>query len=487
MPFDAAGFDPPVLPAEIFPKAPVRAADLVAVIDRLQRRQHCAILGASNMGKSALLNSLTTPAARITCRTPGEDANQDPIFVFVDFLEVAHSEHSFYELLLRRIVDDFEYTVADASAELTQSLRVIHENLVHESNDVAIRSAFANGIRRLMHETSHRIILILDEFDDGFRTLPPWPFRHLRAVANAQEDLQYIVATTHRLADLREDDETYEFRELFQMNVLELQPLDDADSVRFVTYLDRRYGNALAPSVSELIRRLASGHPGILERLYEVCYSGVFAPPIVADSLSLDAACQTFCAEPSIEKECNRLWNELEETERATILALTGSELAHDSETLPTAPLQALQRKGIVTSKSGELFSPLFAYFVRSRKLNQPATSASPTIESNHVPPTNPIRSGIYCDLESGRIWVNDQEITWELGSEHQRKLVIVLFSRAGTVCSYDEIAEAVWGVGEGVTPAAIRELVNRTRRKLPDPDAIVNVSGKGYRLLFAE
>ena len=486
-----------MLPAEIFPKAPIRAADLAALIERLQRRQHCAILGASNMGKSALLGSLLTGVARRACRARGDDASADPIFVFIDFLEATHSEHAFYELLLRRIIDAFEHSISDdsvdaavnVSVQLIESLRDIHENLVHESSDVAIRSAFASGIRKLMRATSHRIVLILDEFDDGFRSLPPWPFRHLRAVANAQDDLQYIVATTHRLIDLRDDDETYEFRELFHMNMLELQPLDAADSARFVAYLDQRRGESLEPWLSNMIQTAAGGYPGILERLYEVCYSGALSALQETNTLTIDEACLAFCAEPSIEKECKRLWNELEEAERAALLTLVDPNASTAFEELPLVQQQTLRRKGIVFNEPATISSPLFACFIRSL-IEPPTTTTTSTpssVSSSENLPSDSLPSGIYCDLDNGRIWVDAQEITWELGSEHQRQLILLLFSRAGVVCSYDEIAEEVWGVGEGVTPAAIRELVNRIRRKLPDRDMIVNIPGKGYRLVLPE
>jgi DNA-binding response OmpR family regulator len=71
--------------------------------------------------------------------------------------------------------------------------------------------------------------------------------------------------------------------------------------------------------------------------------------------------------------------------------------------------------------------------------------------------------------------------------SEPQRKLVRLLHYRRGAVCSYDEIAEEVWGVGEGVTPGAIYELVKRLRQKVEpdwrDPRYVVTVPGEGYRL----
>jgi len=68
--------------------------------------------------------------------------------------------------------------------------------------------------------------------------------------------------------------------------------------------------------------------------------------------------------------------------------------------------------------------------------------------------------------------------------SELQRKLVQLLCRKGGMVCTYDEIAEEVWGVGVGVSPAAIRELVARIRKKIPELKRyILIVPREGYRL----
>ena len=96
----------------------------------------------------------------------------------------------------------------------------------------------------------------------------------------------------------------------------------------------------------------------------------------------------------------------------------------------------------------------------------------------------------MHCNLETGQIWSDDHEITLSL-SEPQRRLVRLLYRSGGAICTYDQIAEQVWGVGEGVTPGAIYELVKRVRQKVePDwrePCYVVTVPGEGYRLKISE
>jgi DNA-binding response OmpR family regulator len=174
-----------------------------------------------------------------------------------------------------------------------------------------------------------------------------------------------------------------------------------------------------------------------------------------------------------IEKECQRLWDELEEEEREGLLALVGGgEAALDED-----KRRALESKGLLAFGEDDvplIFSPVFEAFLRAELARRHGAEAR----------------GIRCDPATGRVWSDEQEVTVKL-SEPQRRLVRLLFQRRGAVCSYDEIAEEVWGVGEGVTPGAIYELVKRVRQKVePDwrePCYVVTVPGEGYRLQVPE
>lgn len=443
-----------------FPGAPVRRADLNRLIDGLRRGQCCSLAGPSNMGKSTLLKSLPLEEVRRLCARAG---GQPPVIVFIDCLEAGGSEQAFYELLLRRMIE--ELPAADVSAPTLEALTALHGDIMRGANEVAIRSLYASAVRRLEQQPDLSLVLILDEFDDVFRTLPPWPFRQLRALHDdLAARLCYVTGTFYDLERLRADKETYEFRELFHLNTLILQPLSTADARTFVAYLAEKHGASLAPANAELMIRLSGGHPGLLERLYTVVQS---TEPDLSVPLELDVS--ELGQRRPIQKESLRLWSELTGEEQEGLLSL-----AEPGRPSPTgSQRQLLAAKGLVTGgQEPELlvFSPIFEAFVR-----QQSTQAA-----------GPAHQGLHCDFETGRIWLDERELTLRL-SEPQRQLVMFLYRQAGTVCSYDDIAAEVWGTGEGVSPGAIYELVKRLRQKLePDwrnPRYIVTVPGKGYRL----
>ena len=442
-----------------FPGAPVRRTELEYLINSIQQGHCCAVVGPSNTGKSLLLKSLPLDEVRQHCARTGHKA---PVIVFVDCLEAGNSEQSFYELMLRRTLE--ELVTSDVSASTVEGLRNLHREVLGANNEVFVRSLYSSGVRRLSREDDLQVVFILDEFYDVFRHLPPWPFRQLRALYDSLDTkICYITATSHHLEQLRSDVETYEFRELFHMHTLVLHPLTPAEAQTFVTYLADRQGTAISNENAVRLIEWSGGHPGLLERIFALL--STTASDMVSNPITLEPA--ALLQVRPIMKECRRLWSELE-AEHDALFTL----VEHGPERLTPGQNQLLEGKGLIVRDNNEpmIFSPLFALFVEQELLTRSET----------------INRGLRCDFESGQIWVDDQEMTLQL-SEPQRQLINYLYQRAGMVCTYDEIAIGVWGIGEGVSPGAIYELVKRVRQKIePDwkqPRYIVTVPGKGYRL----
>jgi DNA-binding winged helix-turn-helix (wHTH) protein len=452
------------LPASAFYGAPVREKELQYIVDCIKHGQCCSVVGPSNTGKSYLLRSLAKEEIRQQCTLNG---NKLPVMVFVDCLEAGGSELAFYELLLRRTIEELE--VVGESAALVERLQKLHNEILNSTVDVAVRSIYARSVRQLGFKDDVTIVLILDEFYDVFKHLPPWPFRQLRALYDARNtNISFVTGTSHHLEQLRPGDETYEFRELFQPHTLILQPLTTDDAHRFVEYLVEKQEVALSKENISLIVKLSGGHPGILERIYFLFSE--FETDLITP---LQITASDLYHKRPIQKECERLWSELQ-SEHEALLTL----VKKGGPSLTPGQREILETKGLLLTddaSTGEpvIFSSVFQLFVEDRIIETPVRTA-----------------GLRCNFESGQIWVGDQEVTLKL-SEPQRKLIGFLYQNMGTICTYDEIAEGVWGVGEGVSPGAIYELVKRVRQKIePDwkkPRFIVTVPGKGYRIQNSE
>lgn len=443
-----------------FPEAPVREEDLRYIIDCLRRGQCCSVVGPSNMGKSLLLKSLPTDQVR---QVSTRDGGAPTVTVFVDCLEAVDSEHAFYELLLRRIIDELEDSRVPASTIGT--LRAMHYEVLRTATDLSVRSLFAASMRELQRWGEVALVLILDEFDDLFSTLPAWPFRQLRALRDAVgANLSYITGTSRRLERLRSDADTYEFRELFHLYTRVLRPLSVEEAERFAAYLAGKSGPPAHADQAAVAIKLSGGHPGLLECIYSV-----LGRMDRGAEVSMQSIAAGLSVKRPIQAECQRLWDELEEEEQEGLLALAGGgEAALDGD-----KRRALETKGLVSVADAggpAVFSPVFEEFLTTELIRRRKAQTR----------------GLRCDLQTGQIWSDDEEVTLKL-SDAQRKLVRFLHQREGAVCTYDEIAEEIWGIGEGVSPGAIYELVKRVRQKVEpdwrDPSYVVTVPGEGYRL----
>ena len=91
-------------------------------------------------------------------------------------------------------------------------------------------------------------------------------------------------------------------------------------------------------------------------------------------------------------------------------------------------------------------------------------------------------------DPESRQVFIFDGELDPPL-SLPQYRLLELLFTSQGGVCTRDEVVEAVWpdAMGDGVSEQAIDALVRRLRDRLSELDPefqyVVTVRGHGFRL----
>ncbi len=416
------------------------------------------MVGVSNSGKSTLLRSLKTEEARARAAQPGR---QPPFVVFVDGLDgVAATEASFYELLLRRLIETArEYGGSDQDIAPSQEL---HNAMLHASSALACRAYFAQAIQRVTYTPDLDAVIVLDNFDDLFCELPPWPLRHLRALRDQYgPQLCFVTATSHSLDHLRSDEESYEFIEMFQVYTHVLPALSREDSLALARYVEGTLCAELKPDARDIAHSLSGGHPGLLDRIVRASV-GYDLPEHISDAEAVD----WLLTKPHIEAECERLWHGLSRDERAGLQALLDGGAENDP-----AMLQSLVTRGILYETH-----------------ETPYAVASPVFE--HVALRHatlvPDNAGLSCDDSTGQIWVGRREITLEL-SDTQRRLVRYLYQRRNQVCTQQEIADVVWDTMEGVSPGAIYELVKRVRQKIEidwhQPRLLVTVPGEGYRL----
>jgi hypothetical protein len=183
---------------------------------------------------------------------------------------------------------------------------------------------------------------------------------------------------------------------------------------------------------------------------------------------SLVMARQQLDSESTVRAECAKLWEQMTHQDREALLRFltSGGSVPLDPE------MSLLVRKGIlVGGESPAVFGELYAgYARRQHRAKQPG------------------HAGIHVDVESGDVWADGKPAPTL--TDHEYRLLLLLYGRMNKIVTRDDVAEAVWGADymDEIDDARCDKLLSRLRAKIePDPanpKYLQTVRGRGYRLV---
>jgi DNA-binding winged helix-turn-helix (wHTH) protein len=277
----------------------------------------------------------------------------------------------------------------------------------------------------------------------------------LRALRDRfREHLAYASATWRSLPDIRGADVEDEFAELFSRFTYPMPLLEDQEATDFLA------GLKSAPLEKDLRQeaiRLAGGHPGMLVGIAQVLSH-------LPDEWKKQPA-GFVRLEPQPRAECMKLWDQLDQDERAALITLVLDPKAG----LPQQQSRHLHNLGIL--RDGEIFSPIFTDFVGRKGRGSEIDS-----------------EGVYLDSDSGDVWVDGVRVPVLTDLEY--RLLELLYDRRDKLTDKYQIVTAVWGeeyLGS-VDDARVEKLISRLRGKIePDPTNpcyLITRRGRGYKLL---
>ena len=439
-------------------------ANLARLMACLAEGECCSVVALSNMGKSILLRQACSPAAQQ--RFLGKHAGSLAFFYVDCNLMLTLSEQGFYEAALRSALAEVKRLgVAQALVERLQDL---YHKVVEPSSPFLVPLSFNEAIVTLSEELGRRVVFLFDEFDDPFARLDGRVFLNLRALRDKYGDsLCFVTATGAELNERCQGPEAAEFCELFAEHVIYLGGLDLDEARQVVKGIAREEGLELDRDEIEFVLKQTGGHLGLLQAVTAVLIRVAAGAPANLREHSLAMARQQLDSDGHVRTECSKLWEQLTpEDQEALLRFLAGGE--H----LPLDPaMSVLVRKGIlVGNESPVVFGELFAgYARRQHRAKQPA------------------RPGVYVDVESGDVWVDGKPAPTL--TDHEYRLLLLLYGRMNKIVTRDDVAEAVWGADymDEIDDARCDKLLSRLRGKIePDPanpKYLQTVRGRGYRL----
>jgi len=423
--------------------------------------QCCSLVGISNMGKSALVRQV---------HEIGSSQWADVLFVYADCNRMLDmSEQGLYELLLRCILDELQ--CQPDMQETRQSLASAYERVTVSSNEFQVSLGFSDGITSLFDTRYRLIVLLLDEFDEPLRELDGRVLLNLRALCDRYPDrLSYLVTTNHTMRDIRQDVHADEFCELFVHHTLHLGPITQDESREYALGLAERDQVTFDEQDIQFIQMKSGGHPGLVEAICTILGDVTGRPVRDAsqDWIIHREVSERLRDHGAVQSECIKLWGDLSREERDGLLALVARQ-----ESPPATVLRSLKNKYLLrtTGEGVQFLGQVFEEYVRRQRIVQRGA-----------------RRGIRLDVDTGEVWVEEQEIPTLTRLEY--RLMMLLYGNLGKICDKYQVVEAVWGGDylDEVDDARIEKLVSRLRQKLePDPSNpryLITVRGRGYKLI---
>jgi hypothetical protein len=443
----------------------LRHEDGAYVLQRVIDGDCSAVVGLSNTGKSHLLRSL---ADRDVRRRYEDNHLADHVFVYVDFNRMLEAtEQGFYELVLRCLVE--ELAIQDPEPGFMDRLRSSYQTLVAPPSAFQISLSFSEGLTAVCQGTTKSLVLLLDEFDEPFEQLDGQVFLNLRALKDKyRRRVNFVTGTNRRLSNIRRGWDVDEFVELFEPFTHILGPLQKPDVDEVISWVAAQEDYTFDDQDRTFLYHHADGHLGLLlavsRALGEVTGEPVRDPG--QDWLIHRQVREQLDRDANVQGECRKLWDDLTESQREALMAVVGSERDVDSRAI-----ESMRNKGVIRQGEELLFSPVFEGFVRRQRL---------TRRRRH--------EGVQVDVESGKVWVDGQEIPTL--TELEYRLLLLLYGQLDKISDKYQIVEAVWGEEyiDQVDDARIDKLLSRLRAKIePDPRNpryIITVRGRGYRLV---
>jgi len=431
----------------------------------LSEGECCSVAALSNMGKSTLLRQVCSPVAQQ--RFLGKHAGGLAFFYVDCNLMLTLSEQGFYEVALRSALAEVKRL--GAANALVERLQDLYHKVVEPSSPFLVPLSFNEAIVVLSEELGRRVVFLFDEFDDPFARLDGRVFLNLRALRDKYGDgLCFVTATGAELSEQCQDADATEFCELFAEHVMYLGGLDLEEARQVIKGIAREEGMELDRDEIEFVLKQAGGHLGLLQAVTAVLIRVAAGAPASLHERSLAITRQQLDSDGHVRTECTKLWQQLtHEDQEALLRFLVGGEK------LPLDPaMSVLVRKGIlVDPESPTVFGELFAgYARRQHRAKQPG------------------RPGVYVDVESGDVWVDGKPAPTL--TDHEYRLLLLLYGRINKIVTRDDVAEAVWGADymDDIDDARCDKLLSRLRAKIePDPanpKYLYTVRGRGYKLV---
>jgi hypothetical protein len=316
-----------------------RERDVDWVFKMIQAGESCSLIGIGSVGKSNLMQALTTKAVKRRCLS---DRAPTTLTVLIDPHKIVHLEQSAlgqagaswpgYEILLSRLrrslteleddpgTNDLLTKSAIDDEDIITKVEALYINLFDTQPLLAqsgIRHLEESVYEVLRMKGSWRIAFLFDEIE-SFLHLPPEFFQSLRGLRDEFKERVMFVTSSRapldelveeRMKEPQEHDMLEGFIELFQGLSRYIDLLDSRTAQLMIRQLERRYALSLGNSAKTLMD-ITGCHAGLLRRSFRPFAS------VTGMITTMEPLFDHLLKDKGVVQECGVIFNSLSPNEQ---------------------------------------------------------------------------------------------------------------------------------------------------------------------------
>lgn len=370
-----------------------REKELEQIIQTLVEGDSACLIGVGTVGKTHLLQYLTQREdvqKRLLSRVSGNFVPDDFLWVHLDpnalleepdlrvpALALPQSWRG-YELLLRRMIDTLRQHPRLGKKWSDRALE-LHDRLFSDDLRAPLRALL--WVEALLDDLAEstfgdgRIVIVIDEMQRFLGELPDSFFLSLRALRDRHRyRLVFLTAQRQELREIvaAERRETLEpFLEIFRRDVYlsRARTRHDFDALLHVLTVRMNADDQIAVAFTDDLYNLTGGHAGLVR----TCFRQRQFLQRIIHKTSFPSETIIYRLIPGIHRECETIWQSLNNDEQALLKSLpqsvdTSQRMDDPSIADLISKLRQLENKGVVV-REGQKYSvypPLLAQYIEN-------------------------------------------------------------------------------------------------------------------------
>lgn len=326
-------------------QATYRQDEIELIIRFALRGESLSFVGLAGIGKSNIVNFLR----EIDEHAPQLEWDMARFhFPIVDATYWQRTPLSLWKIMLDAL--------DQATQELTPPPPPV-DKVIPISEEERVLHTLRSRLQWICQQLEHQVMFVLDDFDAVFEIGPLSMLERLSGLRSEgnREALSYLVFTKrlpHVLGQSHNLEHESKFYDLFRHHIYALEPYGPEDAFQMLKHLNEVAGNPLRERDLAQLRQLAGGHPQLLKIVFDLW---------VNEGLS-GANPIAWAEQPDVRQECQRILRGLHEDEQAVVVR-AARDAATDAD---QEVIDHLVRRGMLTSDTKKLFSPLLDQFLSS-------------------------------------------------------------------------------------------------------------------------